>query len=182
MSATTQFQEVKHHQPFRHPNDSLHPPSLSTFPHHHPKSFKTNTKLNPGASLSKGSTFSVSVTWTVGIDAGITIEEIFSLGLSVSVSKTETEGISEGVSVPSPKGPWNCALAVFPEMLDVKGKKSGTNDMCLGQGYPKPFDVQFPALGDTGAPRSRVEICACSNYPHANDAGAPMQKCNGCAL
>ena len=120
---------------------------------------------------------------TVG--AGLSISEIAGLDLSASVSKTTTKSTSQGASVPCPKGPWKCALAIYPEFLEVSGKHIPAQDVECYADFKipptKPYTVNFPVEGDSGGVKSRVGICACKNFAHWADDGAPSIVCERCA-
>ena len=135
-----------------------------------------------GGELNTGSSFSVGVTVTVGAD--ISISEIVGLGLDASVSKTTTKEVSQGAGGACPTGPWKCALAVYPLFLLVAGQKHfASNSQCYTNGTapPEPYKAKFPVEGDSGGVKSRVEVCACKNFEHWADNGAPSIACEGCA-
>ncbi|KAL6722221.1 hypothetical protein ACLMJK_001328 [Lecanora helva] len=137
-----------------------------------------------GSGLTTGSSFSTSVTVTVGAD--ISVSDIAGLGLSASVAKTTTKTTSQGASVPCPQGPWKCALAIYPEELKVSGQKEAANRYCSEEEkdgkLPDPYTVFYPVENDSGGIKSRVEVCACKNYDHWDDKGAPSIKCDTCPL
>ena len=133
--------------------------------------------------MTDGSTYSVGVTVTVG--GGLSLSEIAGLDLSASVSKTTTKSTSQGASVPCPSGPWKCALAIYPEFLQVSGEHFPAEiALChsdLKIPPPKPYTVSFPVEGDSGGVKSRVGVCACQNFAHWADEGAPSIVCESCA-
>ena len=133
--------------------------------------------------MTDGSTYSVGVIVTVG--AGLSLSEIAGLDLSMSVAQVTTKATSQGASVPCPPGPWECALAIYPEFLQVSGKQIPSDEnLCYSDSkFPPstPYTVSFPVEGDSGGVKSRVDVCACQNFPHWADAGAPSIVCATCA-
>lgn len=132
--------------------------------------------------MNTGSSFAVEVTVSVGIDIGIA--DVVA-GLSAEVATTEQKATSQGATVPCPEGTWKCALKIFPNILSVSGKKvavKGREAYCNpGEDHGLgPYTVELPVLGDNKAVESRVEVCACKNYPGAEDEGAPVEKCDEC--
>ena len=120
----------------------------------------------------------------MNLGGGLSIADIAGLDLSASVSETTTNAVSQGASGPCPAGPWKCALAIFPQLLEVSGEQiPESNPECYGGTPPPstPYDLTFPVKGDSGGVRSRVEICACNNYAHWADSGAPSIVCGDCA-
>lgn len=137
--------------------------------------------VSGGDSLTKSSTFSQGTTVTVGTD--LSLAKIVGVGLSASVSYTTTKSTTEGASAPCPKGPWKCGLAIFPSMLEVKGQQLAKHkhpQPC--KKVPAPYTVQYPIIGESGAVQARVEVCACKNFKHWADKGAPSIVCDICPL
>lgn len=137
-----------------------------------------------GSELTQGSTFETSVTIETGVE--ISVSDVARVGLSVSVATTTTKSTGQSATVPCPEGPWKCALAIYPEMLKVTGNEVAANDYCKDRDdddeLPNPYTVYYPVENETGGIRARVEICACTNFDHADDEGAPEIKCGDCAL
>ncbi|KAI4222715.1 MAG: hypothetical protein L6R36_005951 [Xanthoria steineri] len=138
--------------------------------------------VSGGSELNTGSSFAVEVTISVGVDIGI--EEVAGVGLSAEVATAEQKATSQGATVPCPDGTWKCALKIFPNILSVSGEKvaaKGSEAYCDdGDHGLGPYTVELPVLGDNKAVESRVEICACKNYPGADDEGSPVEKCDTC--
>ena len=119
----------------------------------------------------------------IGVD--ISISEIVGLGLSATISETTAKTLSQGVSEDCPKGPWKCAIAIYPYLLEVSGyKKSAIDSRCYSHFKVPPsgpYTVRLPIIGESGGVKSRVEVCACKNFKHWADNGAPSIVCDGCA-
>lgn len=139
--------------------------------------------VSGGSTLTDGSTYSVGVTVTIGAD--LSLSQIAGLDLSATISTTTTKATSQGASVPCPEGPWKCALAIYPEFLQVSGTEifSGNTECYRNSKVPpsSPYTVSFPVEGDSGGVKSRVDICACQNFAHWADQGAPSIVCESCA-
>ncbi|KAL8852141.1 MAG: hypothetical protein Q9221_002964 [Calogaya cf. arnoldii] len=138
--------------------------------------------VSGGSELNAGSSFAVETSITVGADLGLALKEIVDAGVSASVSITEQKGTSQGATAPCPEGgDWKCALKIFPNIVTVSGEKvSNSGSQCPGPEKREPYTVDLPVLGDTKAVETRIEICACNNYPGADDEGSPPDKCDDC--
>ena len=126
-----------------------------------------------GCVITTESSYTVGVTWTVGVGFGINIGDVISAGVTVEVSNTEETGTAEGSQAPCPDGPWTCGLAITPTVQKVSGTKQPVNDCCQKLGAPQPFEVELPLLKDGHNTRDGIEACACKDFEHWADPGAP---------
>ena len=136
------------------------------------------------AVLTLDSTYTVGVSVEVGMDLGLDIDEIISAGVSVSVSNSEETGVSQGAQKGCPDGPWYCALIITPQVAHVTGTYAKWQESSCSDINPSPYTVDLPTMASNGLPTgAAVDICACPNFAHWADAGAPSIICPGpCVL
>ncbi|KAL8651756.1 MAG: hypothetical protein Q9226_004561 [Calogaya cf. arnoldii] len=134
-----------------------------------------------GGEFTEGSNYAVETTVTVGINIGLS--DVVEAGVGASVAITEQKGTSQAATVPCPKGEWQCGMLVFPDIMVVSGQKEaaeGSENYCTEASGLGPYTVELPILGKDGGPQAAVDICACKNFPHWEDEGAPELKCDEC--
>lgn len=126
---------------------------------------------------------------TVQTGAGLDLNfgSIVSAGVSFAVSVTTTNQTSQGAGVNCPEGgEWHCALAIYPNFVEVSGQIEAANDYCDDESvngkFPKPFVVRFPEIGNSGGVRADVEPCTCKNRKHWADPGHVALLCDNCPL
>lgn len=92
-------------------------------------------------------TYFVGVIMTVG--ASLSLSNFAGLNLFASVSQTTTKSTSQGASAPSPEGPWKCALAIYPEFLQIPSRNT---DWYSNSKLPpsKPYTVSYLASYKAG--------------------------------
>lgn len=113
---------------------------------------------------------------TAGVD--LSLGEIVGAGVSGSVSITTAKGTVNTSSVTC-TGPWTCSIIVTPVVVQVKGIKKITPCANSGsQGSEGPYDVTFPETNDDKLPVGNTKPCACPDFEHWEDPGAP-EKCPG---
>lgn len=129
--------------------------------------------------ITQGSSFTVGTTITVGISADLDLDDISEdAGVSASVSTTTLHGETGSVSLECPVGPWTCALIITPPVTIITGTATQLNAYCLAVGTPEPYTVELPELEPSGVMQGgHVDICACQNFAHWADAGAPSIVC-----
>ena len=130
-------------------------------------------------SMATQQSYSVAVTVEVGIDLGLDLEDIAGeAGISASVSTTTETGTTQGVQKNCPDGPWTCALIIWPSVTQVTGTQTPLTALCTPEDEnAKPFTVQYPTKGPDGLQGGRVDVCACQNFAHWADDGAPSIPC-----
>ncbi|KAK0516362.1 hypothetical protein JMJ35_000965 [Cladonia borealis] len=76
-----------------------------------------------GCSLSISESYSYGVTWGVGASLGITIQEIFDVGISPGVYYTTTATVGETLTVNCPTGGAHfvCGMGFSPSMIYITG-------------------------------------------------------------
>lgn len=109
---------------------------------------------------------------TVTVGGSIDVSKVAGAGLNTEVSTTTTKGTGDGLQVQC-DGPWVCNILLTPKLLEVSGDKQGYNT-CTNKksGEPEPYTVRFP-ITRNGTPKATAAVCACKNYPHWADPGAP---------
>ena len=126
------------------------------------------------------SSFSVSVEVDVGIDLGL--EKDFAeiagdAGISASVTTGTETGITQGISKNCPDGPWKCALIIWPEVTEVSGMQVQYDLATCTDLGSEPYQVQYPQKRPDGTYGGSVDVCACKNFAHWADNGAPSIVC-----
>ncbi|KAG8525753.1 uncharacterized protein KY384_000513 [Bacidia gigantensis] len=123
--------------------------------------------------------YSVAVTVEVGFDLGLDFEKIAgSAGISASVSTTTETGTTQGISKNCPDGPWSCALIIWPAVTKIEGIQTPLTALCTVETEnAKPYTVQMPEVGPDGLVGGHVDVCACKNFAHWADPGAPSIVC-----
>ena len=118
------------------------------------------------------------------INAGISLDlsKIVSTlggGLNAGVSIGKTTGIASTAGKTCPVGPWTCALIFTPNVLHVMGTQTNYEEGCdEGTGAKtSPYDVEFPKANADGVFGGGIDICACTDFAHWSDNGAPSIKC-----
>lgn len=133
-----------------------------------------------GCSGQAGNEFSVSVEVSVGVDLGLDVEAISAeAGISAAVSISTETGNTQGVQINCPTGPWTCALIIYPPVTIVSGIQSKVDAYCIPiPSEEKPYTASFPEKTVNGElVGARVDVCACQNFAHWADKGAPSTPC-----
>ncbi|KAL8846329.1 MAG: hypothetical protein Q9221_008569 [Calogaya cf. arnoldii] len=134
-----------------------------------------------GGQFTEGSNYAVETTVTVGINIGLS--DVVEAGVGASVAITKQHGTSQAATVPCPKGEWQCGMLIFPDIMVVSGQKEpadGSAPYCDDEDGMGPYTVELPILGKDGGPQAAVDVCACKNFDHWDDEGAPELKCDVC--
>ena len=123
--------------------------------------------------LTEGSSYSIGVSVTVGGSLGLDFGGIVSAGVDASVTKESVTETAQGSEVKCPEGKWTCSLKITPDVVRVKGKKLQYDTKACS--WPKDgdaFDISLPKM--VGKMLStKIEPCACKDYSHWADKGAP---------
>ena len=122
------------------------------------------------------------MTVTAGIDLNFAeIVSTLGAGLNAGVSIGKTTGIASTAGKSCPVGPWTCALIFTPNVLHVKGTQTTSEEGCDVDGNrvtsTSPYDVEFPKANADGVFGGGVDICACTDFAHWSDNGAPSIPC-----
>ena len=133
-----------------------------------------------GCTATQGSSFTVGKTVTVGASLDLDFEDIVAkAGITSSVSITTLDGETGSVSLECPKGPWTCALIITPPVTVVSGTATALTATCQPVGPAEPFTMALPEkMGPDGIMMGgHVDVCACQNFAHWADNGAPSIVC-----
>ncbi|KAF2812163.1 uncharacterized protein BDZ99DRAFT_474380 [Mytilinidion resinicola] len=152
----------------------------------------TGTPWQIGLSIPGGDTISVteshsvSTTWTVGGDLGISAGGL-SAGISASVSETVTDSVGEGTSAKCPEGAWHCSMAIVPSVSHVKGHlhQQNNDESCDvdrisqddGGEEGKQFEFLIPIKDSSGNGKWTYDVCTCGNVQNWADPGHPSLIC-----
>ena len=131
--------------------------------------------------LTNEASFTAGASIEVGGELGLGIKEL-SVGVSGSYTTTEESGQADGAQMNCPKGPWYCALVITPAVTIVKGIKQDIEEvdddrMCAPKGDPQPWTAFLPQTKDGKLKSSGIDVCACPDYEHWADPGAPSIVC-----
>ena len=130
-------------------------------------------------SLTTSSTFSVDVTWQVGIDLNLDPAKVAgSGGIGASVSTTHSSGKTQGATGPCPSGPWSCSLSISPQMVQVSGFATSL-ECCetTSASIVSPYTVLLPQKSSDGLVHASVDICTCQNFAGWAEPGHPGLIC-----
>lgn len=127
------------------------------------------------------SSYTVSITVTVGGGLNLDLPEIGGLSASASVSKTTANGVTDNTGATC-AGPWACSAIITPTVVEISGTKTSYNSggSCARNENKEPYTVQFPKLGLDNNPVVNLAPCACKNKEHWADAGAPPPCLSDC--
>ena len=131
-------------------------------------------------SFSQGNQFGVDVTVEVGLDLGLDLEDITGeAGISASVSVSKETASTQGVTNTCPDGPWTCSLIIYPPVTIVSGTQIPLSLECnKDPSAAQPYTVKFPEkVSDGLLVEDRTDICACKNFAHRANFGAPSIVC-----
>lgn len=150
----------------------------------HPKTARMELTIHSDCQLSDQSSYSVGTTIEVGFSLGLNVGEIIAAsgGLDVAVSITKETSEAQGAQLNCPTGPWTCALIIYPGMTRLKGsqfKYATSVHQCLDEdkSTEQPYSVPVPKKALDGTSTSRIDVCACKNFEHWADNGAPSTVC-----
>ena len=145
----------------------LAPADLLWFSHAH-------TNLFLACSVGKEESYSVAVTRSVGVSLDLS-EIVAAAGVEASVSITEEKGTTDTAGTEC-TGPWTCSIVVIPTLHQVKGEKTETPCNESASPSTSPYDVTFPVIREDKLAVVHIAPCACPDYLHWEDKGAP-DKC-----
>ena len=132
-----------------------------------------------GGSLTDSSTYTVGVTWSVGISLNLDPASVAgSAGIDASVSTTHSSGKTQGATGICPDGPWHCSLSISPQMVQVSGFATSL-DCCQvrSDSTVSPYTVLLPQKSSDGLDHASVDICTCQNFAGWAEPGHPGLIC-----
>ncbi|KAH8680109.1 hypothetical protein BGZ60DRAFT_243359 [Tricladium varicosporioides] len=134
------------------------------------KYFNIGASGKAGSQLSHAESYEVGYTIELGANLGLSIKEIFELGVSAAISKSTSKGSEDGIQVECPApGDWTCSMVIKPKVVIKHGNQNF-------QGVRSPYTVSFPRVTKENILFFEADICACPNKVGWASPGAP-EKC-----
>ena len=121
------------------------------------------------------SSYTVGVTWTVGLSAGVNIADVIEAGVNAEISTSQETGTAQSGEKACPVEDYQCALLITPTVVHVKGMKQRMNGGCQKLGNPLPYEVEIPVKSQDKMPKVGIDVCACPDLPGSAGKGRPAK-------
>ncbi|KAH6663198.1 hypothetical protein B0J14DRAFT_662186 [Halenospora varia] len=131
------------------------------------KYFNIGASGKPGSQLTHAESYQVGYTVELGANLGLSIKEIFGLGVSASISKSTSKGSEDSIQIECPApGDWTCSMVIKPKVVIKHGNQ-------VFQGKRSPYTVSFPRVTKENILFFEADICSCPNKIGWASPGAP---------